>query len=588
MTVRDSARGTGNEGASMKRETTLCRVIGSALLTLCLIVVAVPGHGWAQDAERARQHMVAAANPLAAEAGRSILRAGGSATDAAIATALVLNLVEPQSAGIGGGAFLLHHDGASRAVHSYDGRESAPAAAGPDLFLKPDGEPMGFWDAVVGGRSVGVPGMVAMMKLAHEDHGKLPWKRLFQPAIALAEAGFPVSPRLHALIAGDQHLTRYGPARDYFHGPEGAPLPVGHNLKNPAFAQTLRLIADHGPAAFYRGAIAQDITAAVTGAADNPGAMTLQDLADYRAKIRPALCRPYRGYEVCGMGPPTSGGVALLQSLGILSHFDLAALAPGSAEAAHLIAEASRLAFADRGRFLADADFVKIPLRRLLEDGYLRRRAGEISASQSLGTAEPGLPWDKAAMPRQEDPPSTTHLSVVDRWGNAVSLTASIEGAFGSRLMVRGFLLNNELTDFSFRPEAEGRPVANRVEAGKRPRSSMAPALVRDGKDGHLVMAVGSVGGSRIPGYVLQAVIAALDWNLPLQQAVALPHLVNRNGATDLEEGTAAAELAPALEALGHEIRLKTMTSGTHAVRVWPNGLEGGADPRREGVALGD
>ncbi len=538
-------------------------------------------------AARAERQMVAAANPLAAQAGLDMLRAGGSAVDAAIAAQMVLNLVEPQSSGIGGGAFLLHYDGASGKLGAYDGRETAPAAATPALFLRPDGTPMAFWEAVVGGRAVGVPGLLRMLELAHRDHGRLPWDRLFEPAIALAEAGFPVSPRLHALVSRDKYLKVFSATAGYFHDQDGVPRALGSRLKNPDLARTLRRIASGGTAAFYTGPVAAEIVAAVTGAPRNPGALTTADLAGYQAKRRKALCAPYRAWRICGMPPPTSGGVAVLQILGILAHFELGAMAPNAPEAVHLIAEASRLAFADRQQFLADADFVPVPVGRLLDRAYLKRRAGFISPTASLGKAEPGLPAQNGAMPVQHEPPSTSHLVVVDRFGNAVSMTSSIESAFGSRLLAGGFLLNNQLTDFSFRPVAKGRAVANRVEAGKRPRSSMSPTLVLD-REGRLVMALGSPGGSRIIGYVVKALVASLDWGLDMPAAIALPHTVNRNGATDLEQGTAVAELADKLEALGHQVRVRSLTSGLHGIRVTGRGLIGGADPRREGVALGD
>jgi gamma-glutamyltranspeptidase/glutathione hydrolase len=565
------------------------RALGALLAVLWAAAVLAPAAEAAPA--RAERHMVAAANPLATRAGLEILRAGGSALDAAIATQLVLNLVEPQSSGLGGGAFLLHFEAAGGEVTSYDGRETAPAAATPELFLKPDGTPMKFWDAVVGGRSVGAPGLARMLALAHRDHGRLPWAKLFEPAIELAERGFKVSPRLHGLIAKDKYLKTFPAAAAYFHDAEGAPWPVGHVLRNPAFAETLRRLATAGADALYQGPLAKEIVAAVRGAAGNPGLLALEDLAGYRAKRRAPLCRPYRVWRVCGMGPPTSGGVALLQMLGMLERFDLGALEPSSPAALHLIAEAGRLAFADRGRFLADGDFVKIPLAALLARDYLRGRSQQISPSTSLGAnggkARPGLPAQSGAMPAQEDPPSTSHLVVVDGAGNAVSMTASIESAFGSRLMVGGFLLNNELTDFSFRPTSEGRPVANRVQAGKRPRSSMSPMIALDG-DGRLALAVGSPGGSRIIGYVLRALTGMLDWGLDPQAAVSLPHAVNRNGKTDLEAGTPAAAHKAALEALGHQVNVRAMTSGLHAIQVTPDGLQGGADPRREGVALGD
>jgi gamma-glutamyltranspeptidase / glutathione hydrolase len=555
-----------------------------AVLAGCVLAVAA-GPVRAAPAKAARQ-MVVAANPLAADTGREILRAGGSAIDAAIATALVLNLVEPQSSGIGGGAFLLHFDGKTGDIAAYDGRETAPAAATPALFLRPDGAPMGFWEAVVGGRSVGVPGLLRMFELAHRAHGRLPWAKLFEPAIRLAEDGFVVSPRLHALIAEDKYLKTSPATAAYFHDASGAPLAVGTIRRNPAFAETLRRIARYGADAFYTGPIAEAIVAAVRGAAANPGELSVADLAGYQAKQRQVLCGPYRTWRVCGMPPPTSGGVAVLQILGILQGFDLSSLAPESPAAWHLIAEASRLAFADRNQFLADTDFVPVPVDDLLDTAYLARRGGLISPDTSLGKAAPGLPLQNGAMPVQQAPPSTSHLVVVDAAGNAVSMTASIESAFGSRLMAAGFMLNNELTDFSFRPEAEGRPVANRFQAGKRPRSSMAPTMVLDG-NGRLVLAIGSPGGSRIIGYVVKAVIGALDWGLDMQAAIDLPNVVNRNGVTDVEDSAPAA-LVDGLAARGQEIKVGPLNSGLHGIAVTADGLTGGADPRREGVALGD
>jgi gamma-glutamyltranspeptidase/glutathione hydrolase len=570
-------------------ERLRCRVSAGALAVgLLFATLAASGladPGATAPPTRAARQMVVAANPLAAEAGREILRAGGTAIDAAIAAELVLNLVEPQSSGIGGGAFLLHYDGRSGAVAAYDGRETAPAAATPDLFLTAAGQPMEFWDAVVGGRSVGVPGLVRMLELAHRAHGRLPWARLFEPAIALAESGFAVSPRLHALIAEDPYLKLYPATAAYFTDAGGAPLAAGSRLRNPAFAATLRRIARDGADAFYSGPIAAAIVAAVQGAAPNPGGLSLADLAGYQAKHREALCAPYRAWRVCGMPPPTSGGVAVLQILGLLERFDMPALAPDSAAAWHLITEASRLAFADRDRFLADADFVPVPVQQLLAPDYLARRSALIAPDASLGTAEPGLPAQNGAMPVQHDPPSTTHLVVVDAAGNAVSMTASIESAFGARLMAAGFLLNNELTDFSFRPDIDGRPVANRVEPGKRPRSSMAPTIALAG-DGRLALAVGSPGGSRIIGYVVKALVATLDWGLDIQAAIDLPNVVNRNGASEVEEGAAA--LAAGLTAAGGEVKLVPLNSGLHGIVVTAAGLTGAADRRREGVALGD
>ncbi len=540
---------------------------------------------------RAERYMISTANPLAARAGLEILRAGGSAVDAAIAAQMVLNLVEPQSSGIGGGGFMLHYDAETRRVTAYDGRETAPAAVTPELFLDAGGAPLAWWDAVIGGRSVGVPGLLSMLALAQRDHGRLPWRRLFARAIDLAETGFVVSPRLHELIAGAKGLDTFEAARDYFFTPDGMPLAIGARRANPAFATTLRTIAREGVAALYEGAIAADIVAAVRRARRNPGAMTAEDMAGFDARALEPVCADYRVWRVCGMGPPSSGAVATLQTLGILNAFDLAALAPGSADAVHLISEASRLAFADRARYLADDTFVDVPVRGLLDPDYLARRAVLIDTARSMGTAEAGEPpWREGRLADPGDGQeglSTSHLSVVDAAGNAVSMTTSIESAFGSRLMVRGFMLNNQLTDFSFRPAVDGVPVANRVESGKRPRSSMAPTVVLDGA-GKLVLVVGSPGGSRIIGYVVQALIARLDWGLDMQRALSLPHHVNRNGPTDLEAATDLASIEADLASRGHEVRQRKMTSGLHAIAVTDDGLEGGADPRREGVALGD
>ncbi len=538
----------------------------------------------------ANRFMAVTANPHASSAAVAMLKAGGSAVDAAIAAQMVLNLVEPQSSGIGGGGFLLHWDAAAGRLDSYDGRETAPAAATPDRFLR-DGKPMKFREAVPGGLSVGVPGLLRMLEMAHQRHGQLPWADLFAPAIALARDGFAVSPRLSRLIASDPFLPRFAASRAYFLDAAGEPLKAGVTLRNPAFAETLTRIAREGADALHTGPIAAAIVAAVRGASVNPGDITPADLAGYRAVRRDPVCIGYRAYQVCGMPPPTSGGVAVLQMLKLLEPFDIGGLDPLSADWAHLISEAGRLAFADRNLYLADPDFVRVPVEGLLDVGYLLRRAATIDVGSAIGKAQPGDPPDKAGLdwaPGQAaDLPSTTHLSIVDGAGNVVSMTSSIESQFGSGLFVRGFLLNNELTDFSFRPVRDGRTVANRVEPGKRPRSSMAPILVLRG--GSPALAIGSPGGSRIIGYVARATMAILDNGLDPQAAVSLPHVVNRNGATDLEQDTAAVRMKPGLEALGHEVRLRAMTSGLHAIAIAPDGtLTGGADPRREGAAMGE
>jgi gamma-glutamyltranspeptidase/glutathione hydrolase len=572
------------------------------------VVVGIPALAYAQAPESVRdperpsprhektevvryRHMIVAANPHAAAAGLAILRAGGSAVDAAIAAELVLNLVEPQSSGIGGGAFMLHWDNAAKAVTSYDGRETAPAGATPGLFLGADGKPLGFPEAVASGRAVGVPGLLRLFELAHKAHGKLPWARLFAPAIELAENGFLMSRRLRMLVEAYPGLADDPAARSLYFDATGQPKLVGARVINRPLAATLRRVAEGGADAFYRGEIAEDIARTVETARHLPGTLKAADLAGYQAKERPPVCAPYRRWRVCGMGPPSAGGVAVLQILGLLERFDLSAHPVDSVETVHLLAEAGKLAFADRARYLADPDFVDVPTAGLLDRGYLAKRSALIDPGRAMGPAAPGVLPDRRGMLWPLDPapgmPSTSHLSVIDDQGNAVALTSSIEQAFGARLMVRGFLLNNELTDFSFVPERDGRPVANRVEPGKRPRSTMAPTLVFD-QDGRLVLAIGSPGGSRIVGYVVRAVTGVLDFGLDVQAAIDLPHALNRNGPTEIERGSDLVPLADALKALGHRVVVTGMSSGLHGIEPFRYGLIGGADPRREGVARGD
>jgi gamma-glutamyltranspeptidase / glutathione hydrolase len=556
-----------------------------ALAVAATLTILIAGPSSAAD-----RHMIAAAHPLAAEAGLEMLRAGGSALDAALAAQFVLGLVEPQSSGLGGGAFILHWNAGTRSLAAFDGRETAPAAAKPDRFLAPDGKPLRFIEAAVGGSSVGVPGLLRVLELAHAKHGKLAWARLFEPAIRHAEAGFAISPRLHRLLAEEQEMRAIEPARSYFYRPDGAPRAAGEILQNPAYAETLRALAGSA-GAFYSGAIAADIVATVAGAPRNPGDLTLADLAAYRAVERSAVCGAYRVYRICGMPPPTSGGVAVLQILSFLEPFEMKALKPLSVEAAHLFAEAGKLAFADRDRYLADPDHVAVPVAGLLDNAYLKGRGALIRSDRASGRAEPGEPPRKAGLNwidgTSPELPATSHISVVDAAGDAVSMTTTIESGFGSRLMVRGFLLNNQLTDFSFVPEAGGMAVANAVAPGKRPRSSMSPTLVF-GPDGRLRLVTGSPGGAQIIGYAAQSLIAVLDWGLDPQSAAALPHYGNRNGPTELEADTQAATLKSGLEALGHEVRVVPMVSGLHLIAVEGGKLVGGADPRREGRALGD
>jgi gamma-glutamyltranspeptidase/glutathione hydrolase len=553
--------------------------------------------GWAT-----RRFSVAAANPLATDAGYQTLKAGGSAVDAAIAVQMVLGLVEPQSSGIGGGAFLLHFNG--RETQAFDGRETAPQSATPKLLLDANGKALPFHEAVVGGRAVGVPGTVRMLELAHRQLGKLPWADLFGPAITLAEQGFAISPRLHALLASDPHLKKDPVAAAYFYDAKGQPWQVGHRLKNPALAAVLKRIAAEGSKALHEGEIAQAIVNKVRQHPTNPGQLSLQDLAGYRALTREALCHDYRArardYRICGMPPPSSGALAVGQILGILKNTEPAAgpdkLAQGLPDAAwlHRYTEASRLAFADRAQYVADPDFVTPPTGRwqsLLAPDYLAARA-RLIGPQSMQTANPGTPGAVvsryAPMPEQAEY-GTSHISIVDAYGNALAMTTTIEDAFGARQMVRGFLLNNELTDFSFEPaDAQGRPIANRVQGGKRPRSSMAPTLVFDKASGELLMTGGSPGGALIIHYTAKLLYGTLEWGLNAQQAIDLPNFGSLNGPSLLEAQRFTAATLEALRARGAKVLEIPMTSGLQAIEKTPQGWFGGADPRREGVVLGD
>lgn len=535
--------------------------------------------------------MVAAAHPLAAEAGRAVLAAGGTAADAAVAVQMMLNLVEPQSSGIGGGAFAVVWDGAESRLTTLDGREKAPLAADETYWLGEDGQPIAWWDAVVGGRSVGVPGTLKLLETLHARHGSMDWAALLRPAIDAAEEGFAISPRLAASIAAAQEkkLDLFEPTRSYFFEPDGSPKAAGTVLRNPAFADTLRLIAARGSAPFYEGEIAADIVAAVRTDI-NTGILTPEDLAAYTVVERAPICVPYRAYEVCGMGPPTSGALTIGQILGMLERFDVPAMGP-SPEAWHLYAEAAKLAYADRALYMADSDFVPMPTRGLVDPEYLASRAALIDPAAAMPTpVEAGAPpWDEAALQApdtQPERPGTSHFVIVDADGLMISMTTTIETGFGSRVMTRGFLLNNELTDFARAPAAEdGTPIANRVEGGKRPRSSMSPTIVF--RDGTPVLLVGSPGGSRIIHYVTNALVAILDWDMDPQAALDMGHVVNRNGVTELEEGTEAEALAEALTTLGHEISVRPHVSGLHAIQIKDGRLIGAADPRREGVAVG-
>ena len=567
------------------------------------------GSGWTDKPGWATEKFaVAAANPLATDAGYQVLKAGGNAIDAAVAVQMVLSLVEPQSSGIGGGAFLLHSSG--RELVAWDGRETAPAAATEKLFIGADGKPMPFYDGVVGGRSVGVPGTVRMLEQAHRAHGRLPWAQLIQPAIQLAEQGFQVSPRLATMLANEKHLIKDPVAAKYFYDAAGKPWPVGHVLKNPELAEVLRGIAARGSAALLQGPLAQSIVDKVTRHA-NPGQMTLADLANYQPKRRAPLCHDLaaagKTVEVCGFPPPSSGAIAIGQILGILAQTPGAAMKPDAAglptaDWLHYYTEAARLAFADRAQYVADPDFVQPPAgswMSLLDPAYLKSRAALIGA-QSLKVAQPGQPGavktSFAPMPEQPEY-GTSHISIVDAHGNALAMTTTIEDAFGARQMVKGFLLNNELTDFSFAPTgADGQPIANRVQPGKRPRSSMAPTLVfeknADGSRGPLLMSGGSPGGALIIHYTAKTLHGVLNWGLTPQQAINLPNFGSTNGPSLLEEKKFPPATVEALRTRGAEVREMNMTSGLQAItRANVHGKPmwlGGADPRREGVVLGD
>ncbi|MDR0190610.1 gamma-glutamyltransferase [Pseudomonas yamanorum] len=601
-----------------QRLTTLSLITAALTLAACHSATApeLPpapelGSGYRTDmsTRHAERHMAAAANPLAAEAGREILRKGGSAIDAAIAMQAVLTLVEPQSSGIGGGAFIMLWDG--KQVHAYDGRETAPAGATERLFLKADGTPMAFPEAQIGGRSVATPGVLRALEMAHKKTGHLQWATLFEPAIRLAEQGFPISARLHSLIAADRYITRSPEMTAYFLNADGSPKATGTLLKNPALANVFKRIAKEGPDALYYGPIAEEITRKVQGNS-NAGSLTLTDLKGYSAVERAPLCTDYKRWKVCGMPPPSSGGIAIAQILGTLQALEardprmaLAPLKPVKSdspaglepvpEAVHLIAEADRLAYADRAQYVADSDYVPVPVAGLIAPNYLASRAALIG-ERSMGVAKPGKPAGIEVAYAPDRSPlriSTSQVVAVDDVGGAVSMTTTVEAAFGSHVMVQGFLLNNQMTDFSFIPEENGQPVANRIEPGKRPRSSMAPTLVFDRQSGELVATVGSPGGSQIIEYVSKSLVAMLDWNLDPQAAVGLPNFGSRNGATELEAGLFSSPLKQALKDKGHALSEIDMTSGAQAiVRVrdaqGKASLIGGADPRREGEALGD
>jgi gamma-glutamyltranspeptidase/glutathione hydrolase len=547
-----------------------------------------PAAEQAAPAAAASPGMVSAADPRAAQAGREILDAGGSAADAALATLLALTVVEPQSSGIGGGGFLVYHDEGSDRVSTYDGREEAPSAAGPQWFFGPDGKPLGVREAVPGGRSVGIPGNIRMMALAHGKHGKLSWAKLFAPAIRLARDGFAITPRLHRSLTATAHLaasTAWG--RSTFYGAGGQPKPVGTVVKNPELAAFLESVAERGPEWFYTGPNADALVRTVNEAPRNPSRMVKGDLASYDAKQRDPVCGTYRRHRICGMGPPSSGGTTVYAILKQLERFDMAALGPDDPQAWHLLAESMRLAYADRELYLADPDHVRVPLPGLIDPGYLRQRSELIQPGRAMANVAAGTPpGAMKVMPAPaREVPSTSHFVAVDREGNVASLTSTIEGPFGSGLTVNGFFLNNELTDFSILPEVNGIPVANRVEPGKRPRSSMAPTIVY-GPDGEVRLAVGAAGGATIIAQVAKAIVGVIDWKLSAQDAIALPVIMGVGNQVRIERGSRLEAMAPALAAMGHTIVPTEPTFKANAIERVGGRWAGAADPRSEGAAV--
>jgi gamma-glutamyltranspeptidase/glutathione hydrolase len=561
-------------------------------------LAALASLSWAAAADLPRKHAIVASHKLATDAGLEMLRKGGSAVDAAIAAQMVMGLVEPQSSGIGGGAFLVHWTAKKKRLETYDGRETAPKSATPNLFLGADGKPLGYIEAVVGGRSVGVPGTIAVLALAHKEHGRLKWADLFAPAIKIAENGFAASPRLVYAVEHDPVLASLPDLAAYFR-PNGKPLQVGDIVKNPDYAATLREIAAKGAHGFYRGRIAEAIVSTVKNAPRGAVDLTPADLANYKPKKRPPLCGTYRVYKICGMGPPSSGAVTMLQTLKLIERFDVAQLAPSSPQAIHLLTEAQRLAFADRGLYIGDPDFVAVPLAGMIAPGYLAQRSKALSLQAIMDRAKigPGKPKGANLTLRRLEVrdyarPGTAHLSVIDARGNALAMSTTVEGPFGSHLMTAGFILNNQLTDFSFEPTKDNRRLANAPAAGKRPMSSMTPTIVFDRK-GRVVAVLGSPGGWRIIPYVTKTLVALLDWKMDMGQAIKVPYVASRGGPTELEKGREAelSSAAEALRAMGHEVAMPDLgvsVSGVNAIRVTPEGFDAAADPRREGTVGAD
>lgn len=541
----------------------------------------------AKPVVEAVHYMVVSGDVLASRAGDVMLAKGGNAVDAAIATQLVLNVVEPQASGIGGGGFLLYYDKKKGKMEAYDGRETAPQTASADMFLDSSGAALPYTEALKGGLSVGTPGLLRMLEQVHKDHGKLPWSVLFSPAITLAENGFPLSTRLHRLIESTPYIIQSKEVSALYFTPQNTVKPVGSVIKNPALAETFRMLATRGAKGFYTGKMADDIVKAVQHNAFRPGRLTQKDLAAYHAVKREPLCILYHDYSICTMPPPTSGGITVLQSLKMLEHSDASSLK--NPENIHRVMEAARLAFADRNEYVADCDYIPVPVAGMLAPGYIKQRSALISKDHALVQVDAGkLAWDKkcGSIQAATDHPSTTHMSIVDKEGNAVSMTSSIEYSFGSGLMVNGFFLNNELTDFALNPEKNGVKAANRIEPGKRPRSSMAPMLVFN-KEGKLYLVVGSPGGSRIISYVLQTLLSVLDNKMPLNDAINQPHFATTGDAIELEENTPITQYLEPLKQMGHKVIIGDLTSGLHGILIKDHRLISGVDMRREGQAVG-
>jgi gamma-glutamyltranspeptidase/glutathione hydrolase len=552
---------------------------------LLLGACTTPATRTAAPAPAAAAGGVSAADPRAAEAGAQILREGGNAADAALATMVALTVVEPQSSGIGGGGFLLYHDQAAGHLSSFDGRETAPHAATPAYFLGPDGQPRAIGEAIPGGLSVGVPGNIRLMELAHQRHGRLAWARLFQPAIRLARDGFQITPRMHRMLSSPGSLAPLSAwGRAQFYGADGQPKPVGTLLRNPDFAALLERIAARGPEAFYTGPDAQALVRTVRTAERNPSPMTADDVATYQARERDPICGSYRGYRICGMGPPSSGATTVFAILKQLERFDLRALGRDNPVAWHLIAESMRLAYADRDQYLADPEFVAVPVAGLTDTAYLAARSLLISPERAIPHVTAGTPLGvgrRAAAPVDLEA-GTSHFVAVDAAGNVASYTSTIESAFGSGLTVNGMFLNNELTDLSFVPERDGAPVANRVEGGKRPRSSMSPTIVY-GPDGQVRLAVGAAGGTTIIAQVAKAIIGVIDWDLSARDAIALPQIMGLGDRVTIERSTGLEAMVPALQALGHETMIVDPGYKANAIERVNGRWVGAADPRSEG-----